>query len=379
MSARPQPAAASSATAAPNARPTASKSPAPRWRDDRAAVDAVDDDARERPIRSPPPPARDDRAVVVDRRLRPHAADDPDDALLHRRSVRQPTRTGAPRCYRRGVSIDRPVAAPRHGRHPAPTAGPRSASGRRTRQAVFVTGTFDDWAGDRDGARAATATARPAPGRPTSTGVAPGAEYRFTIRTRGRRPVAHRPVRPPGDELGRQRRSSTTRPPSTGATTTFQMPTWDDLVIYEMHVGTFARDGGPARHLRRGPPPAPLPRATSASRPSRSCRRSSSRATSRGATTRPTCSPSSRATAGPDAFKRFIRDAHAHGIAVIVDVVYNHLGPSDLDLWRFDGWARGRRRRDLLLQRRAGRHAVGRDPARTTAAARSARSCATAR
>ena len=63
--------------------------------------------------------------------------------------------------------------------------------------------------------------------------------------------------------------------------------------------------------------------------------------TSRGATTRPTCSPSSPATAGPDAFKRFIRDAHAHGIAVIVDVVYNHLGPSDLDLWRFDGWSEG--------------------------------------
>ena len=29
------------------------------------------------------------------------------------------------------------------------------------------------------------------------------------------------------------------------------------------------------------------------------------------------------------------------GIAVIVDVVFNHLGPSDLDLWRFDGWAEG--------------------------------------
>ena len=44
---------------------------------------------------------------------------------------------------------------------------------------------------------------------------------------------------------------------------------------------------------------------------------------------------------GPDAFKRFVRDAHARGIAVIVDVVYNHLGPSDLDLWRFDGWREG--------------------------------------
>jgi 1,4-alpha-glucan branching enzyme len=42
---------------------------------------------------------------------------------------------------------------------------------------------------------------------------------------------------------------------------------------------------------------------------------------------------------GPDAFKRFVKAAHAHGIAVIVDVVYNHFGPSDLDLWQFDGWS----------------------------------------
>jgi 1,4-alpha-glucan branching enzyme len=42
---------------------------------------------------------------------------------------------------------------------------------------------------------------------------------------------------------------------------------------------------------------------------------------------------------GPDAFKRFVKAAHEHGIAVISDVVYNHFGPSDLDLWRFDGWS----------------------------------------
>ncbi len=45
---------------------------------------------------------------------------------------------------------------------------------------------------------------------------------------------------------------------------------------------------------------------------------------------------------GPKALKRFVKDAHAHGIAVILDVVYNHLGPTDLDLWRFDGWFEGR-------------------------------------
>jgi 1,4-alpha-glucan branching enzyme len=42
---------------------------------------------------------------------------------------------------------------------------------------------------------------------------------------------------------------------------------------------------------------------------------------------------------GPKAFKEFIRKAHREGFAVILDVVYNHFGPSDLDLWRFDGWS----------------------------------------
>ena len=42
---------------------------------------------------------------------------------------------------------------------------------------------------------------------------------------------------------------------------------------------------------------------------------------------------------GPLAFKEFVKRAHRQGIAVILDVVYNHLGPSDLDLWQFDGWS----------------------------------------
>ncbi|MGF6743925.1 alpha-amylase family glycosyl hydrolase [Paraburkholderia atlantica] len=42
---------------------------------------------------------------------------------------------------------------------------------------------------------------------------------------------------------------------------------------------------------------------------------------------------------GPAALQRFVRAAHEHGIAVILDVVYNHLGPGDLDLKCFDGWS----------------------------------------
>ncbi len=46
---------------------------------------------------------------------------------------------------------------------------------------------------------------------------------------------------------------------------------------------------------------------------------------------------------GPEAFKRFVKRAHQEGIAVILDVVYNHLGPGDLDLWQFDGWCENNR------------------------------------
>jgi len=42
---------------------------------------------------------------------------------------------------------------------------------------------------------------------------------------------------------------------------------------------------------------------------------------------------------GPQGLQRFVKAAHAQGIAVIMDVVYNHFGPGDLDLWCFDGWS----------------------------------------
>ncbi|XZE43502.1 alpha-amylase family glycosyl hydrolase [Pirellulaceae bacterium SH467] len=42
---------------------------------------------------------------------------------------------------------------------------------------------------------------------------------------------------------------------------------------------------------------------------------------------------------GPIAFKRFVKAVHQAGMGLILDVVYNHFGPSDLDLWQFDGWS----------------------------------------
>jgi 1,4-alpha-glucan branching enzyme len=43
---------------------------------------------------------------------------------------------------------------------------------------------------------------------------------------------------------------------------------------------------------------------------------------------------------GRTEFLEFVKAAHSRGIAVILDVVYNHFGPDDhLDLWQFDGWS----------------------------------------
>jgi 1,4-alpha-glucan branching enzyme len=42
---------------------------------------------------------------------------------------------------------------------------------------------------------------------------------------------------------------------------------------------------------------------------------------------------------GRHQFLEFVKAAHQRGIGVILDVVYNHLGPDkNLDLWQFDGW-----------------------------------------
>lgn len=118
----------------------------------------------------------------------------------------------------------------------------------------------------------------------------------------------------------------------------FLMPAWNELVIYELHVGTFnPHDNdepgtfygviGKLNYLHslginaiEIMPPTEFPGGRSwGYNPAH---------------------PYALETSygGPRAFKELVKAAHHYGIAVILDVVYNHFGPDDLDLWRFDGW-----------------------------------------
>jgi 1,4-alpha-glucan branching enzyme len=123
----------------------------------------------------------------------------------------------------------------------------------------------------------------------------------------------------------------------------FQLATWNEIVVYELHVGTFNEkdDNIPGKfasvsarlgHLEKLGVNAIqiMPIAQFAGERSWGYNPSHifSVETDFG---------------GPLAFKRFVKRAHEHGIAVILDVVYNHLGPSDLDLWQFDGWSENNR------------------------------------
>jgi 1,4-alpha-glucan branching enzyme len=129
--------------------------------------------------------------------------------------------------------------------------------------------------------------------------------------------------------------------PTSYAWSTFSMPGWHELVIYEMHIGTYndTPGGNPGTwqsaiskldHLQDMGINAVevLPIAEFAGD------------FSWGYNPAHPFAPES-IYGDPDDIKDFVDECHQRGIAVIVDVVYNHLGPSDLDMWRFDGSSTG--------------------------------------
>ena len=118
----------------------------------------------------------------------------------------------------------------------------------------------------------------------------------------------------------------------------FEIESWNRLVVYEMHIGTFNAEGdGPGTF-------------ESAIGRLDSLRDLGVNALSVMPVTEFAGDYSwgyngaypfavESAYGGPDALKWFVKEAHVRGMAVLLDVVYNHFGPSDLDLWQFDGWS----------------------------------------
>lgn len=121
----------------------------------------------------------------------------------------------------------------------------------------------------------------------------------------------------------------------------WSMPAWNDLVVYELHVGTFNDQPGGAvgtfdSAIAGLPYLANLGVNAIQLMPTAEFPGSQSWGYE-------TSHPFAVEVAygGEEALKRLVKAAHGHGLAVFADVLYNHWGPGDLHLWRFDGWSQG--------------------------------------
>ena len=200
-------------------------------------------------------------------------------------------------------------------------------------EAVHVVGAFNDWSDDASPMTAEDGGYWYA----DIDGAKPGDEYKFRI------------TGPHGeftriDPYAREVTNSVGNgvvpdPDYDWAGDQFEMPDWNKLVVYELHIGTFNRENvegevgtfeaAMARfdHLKALGVNAIqiMPTAEFAGDLSWGYNPAHMFAVE-------------SAYGGPRAFKDFVKEAHANGFAVILDVVYNHFGPSDIDLWQFDGW-----------------------------------------
>ncbi len=196
---------------------------------------------------------------------------------------------------------------------------------------VFVTGSFNNWNDTHDELARGTGGvfAGNVPGAKT------GDEYQYVIERTGKRV---RRADPRAAQMTSSVGNSIIHDPNAYAwkTQNFRTPTFDEAVIYEMHIGTYNDTAGGAPgtwnsatakldHLNQLGvnmlevlPPAEF-----------------SGDFSWGYNGAYPFAPES-AYGTPEDMKHFIDEAHARGMGVLIDVVHNHYGPSDLSMWCFD-------------------------------------------
>jgi len=199
---------------------------------------------------------------------------------------------------------------------------------------VYVIGTFNEWS------KTAHRMNRNLDGwwSIDVTGAMPGDEYRYRIVNAGKEylridPYARRITSSVGNSI-------ITKLYRKAKGEEFNPPTLNEMVIYELHIGTFGKqdaESGPGdlegaidriTHLKELGINAVevMPLAEFAGGYSWGYNPSHIFAVESDYGT-------------PRTFREFVDECHRLGIAVIVDVVYNHLGPTDLNLWQFDGWS----------------------------------------
>ena len=208
-------------------------------------------------------------------------------------------------------------------------------SGRRTRKAVSVVGEFNDWDAERDPLK-----------REDNglwfcevKGAKAGQQYQFELTN--------------GDQRLRKNDAYARMIHPEKATSViyadtfkwnapaFVLPKWNEMVLYEMHVGTFGKklggkggSGGFDEVIARLPYLKSLGVNALEIMPLMAFPSEHSWGYS---LTNPFAVEPSYG--GPDALKRLVDVAHALGIALIIDIVINHFGPDNLDLWQYDGWS----------------------------------------
>ncbi|WLT38974.1 alpha-amylase family glycosyl hydrolase [Synechocystis sp. B12] len=210
---------------------------------------------------------------------------------------------------------------------------------------VSVIGSFNNWDGEAN------------PMAPESNGfwylnipqLQVGAEYKYLIATPGKQIER---IDPYAREVTHSVGNAVVHDPSFDwQGDNFAIAPWNELIIYELHVGTFNDQSHGARPGKFPSISARLSYLKKLGINAIQIMPIGEFAGERSWGYNPAHIFSvEKAYGGPLAFKQFIKQAHRYGIAVILDVVYNHLGPSDLDLWQFDGWSEGDRG-NLFLQR----------------------------
>lgn len=198
---------------------------------------------------------------------------------------------------------------------------------------VSVVGTFNDW----------TATSHPlARGNGgvwniVVHGAKVGDEYRYVIHNKGA--VLYR-IDPRALKLTNSVGNGVLwRPPSVDSKKDFKAPSLNTMILYELHIGTFnaTKEKGPgsfASAMEKLPYLLALGINAIELMPVTEFAGDFSWGYN------PSLPWAVKSTyGGPEGFIAFVEASHAHGIAVILDVVYNHFGPADLALWQFDGWS----------------------------------------